>query len=303
MASPYRVAGLVDDPFDLPSDAPGRTEHGDVWLRWANVGSYAGWYAIGTRRPTANKNSDFWTKVYALSAAVGNGTVDGVHAIGPGILSLGGLGVTAASGMAQALLGECLLDHPARWLQHMGPAIVESAAYPLPDPDAPGGWSFGLVPAEMIIRNGKERSRLWVLCCSHMLRDSSFDDSQIRFLTRIGPDVLGPRLRGDLRFGKVRDTWAWSQEQQALWAVALVLALADTEMATLVMMDAYQDVGWHLAHPRANGPAHAALLSLRDAIPVLAPRGVPEHFVSRLARTLEHLPGYFDVSPELCGKP
>lgn len=293
--APYRVAGLVDDPFDLPSDAPGRTDHGDVWLRWANVGSYAGWYAIGTRRPAADKNSDFWTKVYALSAAVGNATVDGVHAIGPGILSLGGLGVTAASGFAQALLGECLEDHPSLWLKCMGPALIESASYPLPDPEAPSGWSFGPVSAEAIIRNGKERSRLWVLCCSHMLRDDLFDDTQIRFLTRVGPKVMGDELRERLRFGKVRDTWAWSQEQQALWATALVLALADTEMASLVMMDAFQEVGWHLAHPHANGPAEATLLSLRDAIPVLAPRAVPEHFVSRLARTLEHLPRYFEV--------
>ena len=295
MTSPYRVAGLVDDPFDLPSDAPGRTDSGDVWLRWANVGSYAGWYAIGTRRPGANKNSDFWTKVYALATAVGNGTVDGVHAIGPGVLSLGGLGVTAASGFAQALLGECLEDHPARWLKCMGPALIESSSYPLPDPEAPGGWSFGVVPAEMIIRNGKERSRLWVLCCSHMLRDELFDASQIRFLTRVGPEMLSPQLRERLRFGKVRDTWAWSQEQQALWATALVLALADTEMASLVLMDAYQEAGWHLAHPRASGVAEAALWSLRDSIPVLAPRAVPEHFVSRAERTLGRLPDYFEV--------
>lgn len=295
MASPYRVAGLVDDPFDLPSDAPGRTDHGDVWLRWANVGSYAGWYAIGTRRPSADKNSNFWTKVYALSAAVGNGTVDGVHAIGPGILSLGGLGVTAASGFAQALLGECLEAHPAAWLKCMGPALIESASYPLPDPEALSGWSFGLVSPETSIRNGKERARLWVLCCSHMLRDERFDDTQVRFLTRVGPKVMATELRERLRFGNFRDTWAWSQEQQALWATALVLALADTEMASLVMMDAFQEEGWHLAHPHANGPAEAALLSLRDALPVLAPRAVPEHFVSRLARTLEHLPRYFEV--------
>jgi hypothetical protein len=75
----------------------------------------------------------------------------------------------------------------------------------------------------------------------------------------------------------------------------LVLALGDTEMASLVLMDAYQEVGWHLAHPQASGVAEAALASLRDAIPVLAPRAVPEHFVSRLARTLDHLPGYFEV--------
>lgn len=295
MTSPYRVAGLVDDPFDLPGDAPGRTDHGDVWLRWANVGSYAGWYAIGTRRPSANKNSDFWTKVYALATAAGNGTVDGVHAIGPGILSLGGLGVTAASGFAQALLGECLQDHPALWLRCMGPALIESGSYPLPDPGVPGGWSFGLVPAEMVIRTNKDRARLWVLCCSHMLRDERFDDTQVRFLTRVGPKLLPQIVSHRLRFSQVRDTWAWSQEQQALWATALVLALADTEMTSLVMMDAFQEVGWHLAHPYANGPAEAALLSLRDALPVLVPRAVPEHFVSRLARTLGHLPDYFEV--------
>lgn len=294
MASPYRVAGLVDDPFDLPSDAPGRTDAGDVWLRWANVGSYAGWYAIGTRRPSAGKNSDFWTKVYALATAAGNGTVDGAHAIGPGILSLGGLGVTAASGFAQALLGECLQDHPSRWLACMAPALIESGAYPLPDPAAPGGWSFA-VSSETAIRCTKDRARTWVLCCSHMLRDDRFDDSQVRFLARIGPEVLGTVLREKLRFAKVRDTWAWSQEQQALWAAALVLALADTEMATTVLMDAYRDTDWHLAHPHASGPAEAALCSLRDSIPVLAPRAVPEYFVSRLARTLERLPEYFEV--------
>lgn len=282
---------MVDDPFELPGDAPGRTEDGDVWLRWANVGSYAGWYAIGTRRPKADKNSDFWTKVYALAAAAGNGTVDGAHAIGPAVLSLGGLGVTAASGVAQDLLRECLKDHPLRWMECMAPVLTEQKAL--------GALGFTrddpMLGIEQAFRGTKERAFAWVSCCSHLLRDERFDDTQVRFLARVGPDVLGDALKKRLRFANVRDTSWWSQEQQALWAVALVLALADTEMTSLVMMDAFQEEGWFLAHPRASGAAEAALLSLRDALPVLAPRAVPEHFVSRLARTLGRLPDYFGV--------
>lgn len=282
MTSPYRVAGLADDPFDLPDGAPGKTDDGDVWLRWANVGSYAGWYAIGTRRPKADKNSDFWTKVYGLAAAVGNGTFDSVHAIGPGILSLGGLGVTATSGFAQDLLRECLKDHPVRWMECMAPVLTEPLAL-----QAMGFRGHPMERLEEAIRFSKATARLWVESCSHMLRDDRFDDTQVRFLARVGPDALGEPLKERLRFAKVRDTWAWSQEQQAVWAAALVLALADTTMATVVLDVAYwQDGDWQSAYPRASGQAEATLLTLQAAAPVLSARGVPEHFVSRLRKSV-----------------
>lgn len=282
-----RIAPLLDDPFALPGDAPGRTEDGAIWVRWANVGTYAGWYAVGTRAPRQTGKqlpgkSDFWVRVYALAAEVGNGNVDAVHAVGPGILSVGGLGVTAASGYAQALLKVCLEEQPSRWLECMAPVMFEARV--LPAASSPE-------ELEAAIRGSKDREKLWVECCSHMLRDERFDAAQVKFLQRISADVLGPELVKQMGFTG-NPSPMWSHEQRALWALAVVVSLADTALATKVIGDALlPEDTWVKAHPAASGPADATLRALRAEHPV----GMPEHFTRRLRRTLELLPKHFEI--------
>lgn len=291
--SPYRIAPLLDDPFELPGDAPGKTSDGDVWLRWANVGTYAGWYAVGTRRPAGGRS--FWSKAYALATSVGNGTVDAVHAIGPGVLSLGGLSVTMASGMAQELLHACLERHPIRWMECMAPLLTEPHAlrvlgFAREDP---------MADLEEAVRPSKDRAKLWVQCCSHMLRDARFDEVQEGFLAQRGHEVVGRSLAGQIGLARVRDTWAWSQEQQAIWAVAVVMALSDAEITEEVIGSALFD-DWSRHYPEASGSADATLRALHEGTHVLARRGVPEHFVSRLKRTMERLPEHFSLVPWAC---
>lgn len=294
VASPYRIAPLLDDPFELPGDAPGRTSDGDVWVRWANVGAYAGWYAVGTRQPKGGRS--FWSKVYALATSVGNGTVDAVHAIGPGVLSLGGLSVTMSSGMAQELLHACLERHPLRWMECMAPVLTEAHAlrilgFAREDP---------MADLEEAVRASKERSRLWVQCCSHMLRDARFDEVQEGFLAQHGSQVVGRALADRIGLGRVKDTWSWSQEQQAVWALAVVMALSDATTTEEVIGGALLGDDWNLRYSEANGSADVTLRALHEGTHVLTHRGVSEHFVSRLMRTIERLPEQFSLAPWVC---
>jgi hypothetical protein len=256
MTSPYRIAALTEDPFTLPDDlplAPTRTESGAPWVRWANVGNHEGWYAYGSRKPPFAVRPTFWQKTFTLCSAIGNVHMDAVHTIGPGILSLGALGVTASSGYAQALLHYCLESNPARFLQTMMPAMHASKGlYPRDWRDSPSGYVFSTV--EGVVSSAEVReliqapyskliSHLWVEGCSHLLRDDSFDEVQVAFLQDFAPKLLSQSLRTLLRWPRtdVPDTWSFTAEQQALWAVAISLVLEDEVAAEQVITAARQE--------------------------------------------------------------
>lgn len=255
-----RVSSLI--AADLPAEVrnmPARTDDGAPWIRWVRLGEHSGWMTPGTRTLQIGENAHFWVRVYALCAEVGNGKLDAVHAIGPGILSVGGMGVTAASELAQALLHRCFLLHPERYMQVMFPALHVAGAFTASWAGAPFGASFEGVSAmgtEMgwtpcrkakeaqirdVINCGsdsikwtsiqKNRAALWVQCVSALLRDAWFDEAQVNFAGATLPQLLKPETRKLIRWpenGRVYD-WDWSIEQRMLWAFAMVIALGDED--------------------------------------------------------------------------
>lgn len=310
--SPYRVAALLDTSvFDLP-DKPGKTETGAPWLSWANVGSYAGWYAMGSRpfdsspEYTPSKKIPFWQAVYWLACEVGNGNLDAVHCVGPAILSLGGLGVTATSGFAQGLLGECLLTAPDQFLHHMARAMCESDAYVRRDSDAPVGWSFASAPdgrrmagagqigsvvslgtpiSSFWTQSQRARARVWVECCSRLLRDQAFDKAQFRFLDRHVPSLLMDRTRLAIKWPAVgaRDAWHWSAEQQAVWAATMVLAIEDEKLTDMLLDSA------------SNWPVGDATATLRAMRENVLNADYPDTFQKRVINTQAKLQKIFRI--------
>jgi len=135
------------------------------------------------------------------------------------------------------------------------------------------------------------------------LGDGILDNAQSQQYLELMDQQVALELarQGGLGFGKmlvdgVRDTWAWSQEQQAVWAVAVIMALSDSDVTAEVIRAADCGDDWSVRYPSANGRADATLRGLRDATSVLVSRGVAEHWVSRLERTLALLPTYFTLS-------
>jgi hypothetical protein len=284
-----------------------------VWVRWATVGQHAGWYAIGTRKPQGERS--FWEKTFALATSVGNGHLDAVHAIGPGILSVGGMGVTMASGMAQRLLRYALKREPIRWMECMAPLLADAGTlrvlgFTADDP---------LADLELVIRASKPQAKLWVECCSRLLRDARFESVQEEFLAGESHSVLG-RLSMMLGFSEVHgyyrasepvrwQIWDWSQEQMAVWALAIVMALSDARLTEELVAPALFGDAWKQHYPDAYGSAEATLLALYAQTKTMELHGAPAHFVaqalpdgptpeqfiSRLVRVVSLLSEYFAI--------
>jgi hypothetical protein len=220
----------------------GKTENGSVYVRWAGGSGMTGWYAVGTRKPSFGKRPTFWETVYSLACESGNGNVDAVHAVGPDILSVGGLGLSVVTGQAQMLLGRCLTAHPTLYLDAMAPIIRTTGMYLTEErPDWPtpvyvfgytGGPHVGLDNA-LVVRAGgdgrvwsreaKEQSRAWVERTSLLLRNDRFDSVQVNYAAELLPSLLSEETKQRIQWDGASALWQWTPEQHALWALALVL--------------------------------------------------------------------------------
>ena len=252
MTAPIRVSVRPDfDALDVTTDGPARTKDGRPWVRWARIGSYSGWYAVGARKPKLNARSNvpgFWEATFSVACACAGGNLDQAHCCGRGILALGGLGVTLRSGYAQTLLHCCFLSNPVRYLDVMAPALSESFVYTKPTDWSPSGIALMGHSGLPLITEGdirhivcadsdgvtwagfqKARAKLWVSCCSELLRDEAMDRAQQVFAEETMPSLLTEATKVLIRWPRqgARDWWQFTHEQQMLWAIALVMALQD----------------------------------------------------------------------------
>ena len=249
--SPLRVSVRPDfDALDVVIDesAPARTEDGRPWVRWAKYGSYSGWHAVGARKPKLVGRPTFWEAVYSVACACAGGNVDQAHCCGRGVLALGGLGVTLRSGYAQLLLHSCLVSHPARFIEVMAPVLHATGVFTKVSQKSPAGialcdslghlllteedmrgvitlWSDGATWTNA----QKKRAKLWVSCCSELLRDEAMDKAQQAFAEEVMPSLLTATTKDAVKWPRrgPRDSWQYTHEQQMLWALVLVLALED----------------------------------------------------------------------------
>jgi len=280
----YRIAPLLDEHvFRLPEDAPRLTKDGKPWVRWANAcGDYSGYYALGTRPPElVDEPSDvFWHFVVGLASEVGNGMADAVHCVGPGVLSIGGMGVTLSSGYAQVLLGYCLEELPLHWVHAMMPVLRTSGVCVGLSDAGLRGWSLvapelreAIATAEQLDRavrggsNGtqwhavqKYRAKTWVSCVSEMLSHPGMDAAQARFCRAYVPQLMPSEARERISWptNGIQDGWMFTDEQRALWACAMVLFIEDEQQATRLVME-------HVQTEPID--AKASLRNLRDAAP------------------------------------
>jgi len=243
---------------DLPEGAPTRTEDGKAWVRWTKYGSYSGWYASGSRKPRIVGRPTFWEAVFSVACECAGGTVDQAHCCGRGVLALGGLGVTMRSGYAQLLLHCCLLANPARYVEVMAPAIQASGAYTKVTDKSLSGVAlcsrgkYAMDEAQLraIVMAGsdsikwttlqKTRAKVWVSCCSQLLRDEAMDKAQLNFIEEVTPNLITDATKTAIKWPRngPRDWWQYTHSQQMLWALALVLALDDEEQTERLMTNA-----------------------------------------------------------------
>jgi hypothetical protein len=259
--SPLRVSVRPDfDALDvtLPEGAPTRTEDGKAWVRWVRYGSYSGYYAAGSRKPRFAGRPTFWEAVYSVACECAGGTVDQAHCCGRGVLALGGLGVTMRSGYAQLLLHCCLLANPARYVEVMAPAIQLNGAYTKVTETSPSGvalcqrgkYAMSEDQLRSLILGGsdsvkwtsrqKDRARVWVSCCSQLLRDEAMDKAQLSFIEEVTPALITEATKVAIKWPRngPRDWWQYTHSQQMLWALALVLALDDEQQTERLMVGA-----------------------------------------------------------------
>jgi hypothetical protein len=243
--------------FDIPKDAPVTTRSGEPWARWVNLGEQAGWYVLGTRpaKPAESYDANpFWNHVFLMACEVANGNVDAVHCIGPGVLSVGGMGVTMTWGWGQQLLRECLEEKPGWFLRTMAPVIHETgvyldAAYTLTKLcHVQRGSLFEEHELDGAIRGGsggvnwtagrKRTARSWVVAVSKLLREERLDMAQMSFCIKALPELMSEALKLRLLWPKneVYDAWMFTREQQALWAVAMVLTIEDALQAEKLIL-------------------------------------------------------------------
>jgi hypothetical protein len=242
-----------------PSPGPARTSSGDPWVKWEKHLGMQGWVALGTRRSA--RGTTFWQVTYSIAVAALGGLVDQVHC-SPGILSMGGLGVTLRSGYAQLLLHKCLVADPVRFLDVMAPVIHLCGAHTKICERSPSGVALAddkgrPVTSEEGLRNlvllgggpfrwtnpQKQRARIWVSSVSRLLRDERMDRAQVDFAAMILPELLDEDTRELLRWPKhgAEDTWQYPREHQALWAFYLVLSMRFPELARSTLTGADQE--------------------------------------------------------------
>jgi hypothetical protein len=250
-----RIAPLDEGAFCVPEGAKSMRDDGSPWTHWARVeDAGAGWYALGDREPAwdaLGPDSDFWDIVLALGTAAGNQRLDACHCVGDCILSIGGLGISLASGYGEPLLAECATQEPLLFLRHMMPAMQASGAYPtsldlrladtidpldvflehvdegpLTQPHQINGVIRAGSAGERYTEKQKRLARIWVQGISAMLWRPAMDVAQRNFCRRCLPRMLTPTARARIEWptNGADDMFQWTKAQQALWAVCMVIA-------------------------------------------------------------------------------
>jgi hypothetical protein len=310
-SSPFsttRIAPLMSEgAFELPEDPPLVTEDGRPWVRWANVEPWCGWYTLGTRYYRGDEEPDtrdgFWGCVCRLAAEVGNGRADACHCLGPGVLSVGGLGLTVSSGFGVALLGRCLAEAPLHWVSCMSPVIHASGTYVRVSDggvdsvvleNTEHGELHRQEEFEGAIRGGstgdrwsgaqKRAARLWVEGVSRTLAHPAMDHAQAQFCRDHVPRILGPAAALiQWPSNGIQDGWMFTVEQRSLWALGMVLTIEDERQALHAFKDCIQ---WQ------PEDAKASLRNLRE----LAGREsivYSETFRKRVGHTVERVQEVF----------
>jgi hypothetical protein len=271
--STTRIAPLLlEGAFELPDNPPLVTEDGRPWVRWARVGPWSGWYTLGTRQVrTGDEDSGigFWLAVCRLASEVGNGRADACHCLGPGVLSVGGLGLTVSSGFGSALLARCLCEAPLHWMTTMAPAIHASGTYVRVSDDGVDNVVLENVEHgklrrqeefEGAIRGGstgdrwsgaqKRQARVWVECVSRALAHPAMDHAQAQFCRDHLPRLMGPAA-GLIQWPSngIQDGWMFTTEQRGMWALGMVLVIEDERQALRLFKDCVQ---WEPQDARAS---------------------------------------------------
>jgi len=279
-----------------PDDLPVRTESGDPWTRWIVQGDFAGWQALGSRKPPAG--GAFWESVLCTAAACSGNRIDRVHCCGPGILYLGPLGMQLTTGMAQKLLLYCLEARPERYVEIMAPV---ASVYPKRTDKSPSGvalyhdgqpvlWTAlrtvvtGGSDGEKWSRSAQKIARTWVTCCSKLLRDDSMDAAQVRLVQEVAPASLSSLTHRAIRWPRdaTGGWWQYSREQQLLWAIAMVMGLENPSVTEAVFIKAWKSFhGDDLSGTSGESPPAADMLD-RVRSYILEPSSkYPADFVKR----------------------
>lgn len=265
----------------MTTKRPPRTEDGRAWVSWTRgPGESAGWRAVGARSPTI-RQMPFWRAIVEAVAATDGRCLDEAHAIGDGLLSIGALGLTAASGAAQQLLLCCLEAEPARFLEVMAPVIAATGMHLARTERSPSGVAFATGRRDLVLEEAalrellvggsdgrawtprqKVRARLWVECCSELLRDQRMDAAQATYTMRELPRLVERGLLDALKWPSrgLEDPWQYSREQQVVWAFAVASPLVGAEGALWEAVLGEVSVA-ALGTAIAAEPRHRALLT------------------------------------------
>lgn len=290
-----RVAPISDSD---ERGTPARTPSGEPWVRWMKIGADTGWYARGTRELKFREPS-FWEHVFLLCAEDG-ARMDTVHSVGPALLAIGPLGLTATSGWAQALLHTAFTAHPERYMRVMLRTIHITGTHVFLTGASEASFCFTEDPVrapdelrdlltlgsgpETWKSHGKERSHLWVESCSRLLRDARFDKHQVLMLADMLPRLLSSRAKELLCWpdSGVTSGWGWSVEQRMLWSITLALALYDDELTNSLVSAMVQE---------KPIDAHVSLRNIMN----IASR-VDDAFAQRVVSTVKRASELFKVS-------
>jgi hypothetical protein len=84
----------------------------------------------------------------------------------------------------------------------------------------------------------KRTARSWVVAVSKLLREERLDMAQMSFCIKALPELMSEALKLRLLWPKneVYDAWMFTREQQALWAVAMVLTIEDALQAEKLIL-------------------------------------------------------------------
>jgi len=247
--SPPLIAPLCGAPFDWRGairTLPGVTRDGEPWLRWAKIETESGWYAVGTRQQQQSKLPlvSFWERTFELALQVGNGNMDAVHGVGPGVLSAGAVGFTAVGELAN-LLAACLTAAPERVVSALMPAWRLTGAHPVLA-DRKGIWLFANAEGraarthaeiEQLLRGDKSTGKEWVRCVSNLLKDDHFDAVQKLHFVEAAERAFTEEQRKITHWpaAGAANVWTYTEEQQALWCTVLLLSLLDTPVTTALL--------------------------------------------------------------------
>lgn len=228
-------ANVVEfDPFNyIGSGALKKREDGEPWVSWVRHGDTWGWCAPGELTRLEDRQAPH--RMLNVFLAYEKTAFDRVHCCGDGILAIGPLGATFASGKAQSALAQCCSYNRTlfnRIMRAARDATGVSMGHDLWDEDA-GRPLTKHRDINRALRLGadsvkwkskgrgqiqKDRAHLWVSSCAKLLREPAFSVPLVcAWLDTLGAAALRRFWPG------AKSMWYYSQERQARWATLLTL--------------------------------------------------------------------------------